>query len=670
MKKNIFIFYLIVISFINVTAQPTINKTTHPTINKTTHPAVTVDIEPLENNQVVYASIAAPFKNQKPHAHLALLLKIKNNENKEIKLERIGIIYIIGTTEFTASNIAVNKTIPKNDFIYWNQIRSNISIIPFESPEKIKLILEFSNYRNSYEVIKNLKKHTSPVSGGSYLFPAKTSDLRINEYWQAASTHSESAHGSQLFAYDMAVYGWNNDRWSELLEEAEMKAAKDRKNSDYRIYGKPLYAIADGTVLKSENNINENPEPPTYESNLYQTGVIPGNKGGNGNCFIIQYGDEIVTYAHLKKGSLNKALLDSGKKVKAGDFLGLSGNSGNSSNPHLHIEVVQGHIDPLKVLGVTNNPENVSLRPFPFRNTYSIAFDKLPKPDPNAPWVKLNGNSIADVSAAIWPSEKPPCWYPPGYGELAFHGVPKSSFQSTYNKIADCGYYPIWIESYSVNNNPFFNVIFRPYTAGLSCYSRTDLSIDEFQAEITKNSKLTKPLRLTFVDSYLDKGQIKYTMIWLNSFGPANFTYAGKTEQEHQKLFDDNSANGWVPVNVSVISIAGIRAYTALYEKKNVGGFQLKSKLSQTEYQNLFESNSNKKLEQVYINAYTHNGETHFSVIWYENSGFNGMAAVRKASNESYQQNYNNNLAEGFTTRCVTGYEIDGKPWYAGSWAK
>ena len=121
MKKNIFIFYLIVISFINVTAQPTINKTTHPTINKTTHPAVTVDIEPLENNQVVYASIAAPFKNQKPHAHLALLLKIKNNENKEIKLERIGIIYIIGTTEFTASNIAVNKTIPKNDFIYWNQ---------------------------------------------------------------------------------------------------------------------------------------------------------------------------------------------------------------------------------------------------------------------------------------------------------------------------------------------------------------------------------------------------------------------------------------------------------------------------------------------------------------------------------------------------------------------
>lgn len=633
-------------------------------------PAITVDIQPMENNQVVYASIAPPVNSQKPKVHLALLLKIKNNESKDINLTRIEIIYSIGSTENIVSDISINKTIPKNDFIYWHQVRDNISKIPFENPEKLKLRLHFNNYRLPHEIIKTLKKHTSPVPGGSYLFPAKTSDLRINEYWQTASTHGESSYGSQLFAYDMAVYGWNKDHWSELLEDEENKAAKDRKNSDYRIYGKPLYAIADGVVLKSENNINENPEPPTYETNLYQTGVIPSSQGGNGNCFIIQYGDEIVTYAHLKKGSLNKALLDPGKKVKAGDFLGLSGNSGNSSNPHLHIEVVQRHTDPLKTLGVSNNPENVSLRPFPFRNTYSIAFDKLLKPDPNASWVKLNGNSIADVSAAIWPSANKPCWYPPGLSELAFHGVSKSAFQASYNKIADCGYYPEWIEAFSVNNNTYFNVIFRPYTPGLSCKALTDLSKEAFNNEITNNAKLAKPLRLVFVDSYLDKGQMKYSMIWLNSKGPANFTYIAKTEQEHQQLFDDNSAKGWVPVNVSVVSVGGLRLYTALYEQKNVGGFQLKSKLSPAEYQSLFEANNNKKFEQVYINAYTHNGETQFSVIWYEHSGYKGMVAVRKANNENYQSNYDANLAAGFTTRCVTGYEINGKASYAASWAK
>ncbi len=634
-------------------------------------PKVKVDIQPTENNKVVYASIAGNVKDNKPHAHLALLLKITNQDSKSLTLEKIVISYIIAATEFTASTIPMNTIVPKNGFIHWNQVRENISNIPFDKPEKLKLALHFKDYTNKpVEVIKDLKKHASPVTGSSYLFPAKTSDLRINEYWQTASTHGPSANGSQLFAYDMGVYGWNKDHFSELFEKAESKSSANLKNADYRIYEKPLYAIADGTVLKSENNTNENPEPPAYETNLFQTGAIPGSKGGNGNSFIIQYGDEIVTYAHMKKGTLNQALLDSGKKVKAGDFLGLVGNSGNSSKPHLHIESVQRHINPLQTLGVTNHPDNVSLRPFPFRNTWSIAFNQLPKPDPNASWVKLNGNSIADISAAIWPSEKSPCWYPPAQSEIAFHGVAKSAFQETYNKVAGCGYYPVWIEGFNVNNVTYFNVVFRPYTGNLACYARTDLTGDQYEAEIKNNAKLAKPLRLTFVDSYLDNGQMRYTMIWLNSSGPANFTYRAKTEQEHQAILDENSPKGWRPVNVSVVSIAGIRWYTALYEKKNVGGWQLKSKLSHSEYQDLFETNGGKNWEQVYINAYKHNGETQFSAIWYENSGYTGLSAVRKASNDTYQQSYNDNLGAGLKTRSVTGYEENDKAWYAASWAK
>jgi murein DD-endopeptidase MepM/ murein hydrolase activator NlpD len=42
-------------------------------------------------------------------------------------------------------------------------------------------------------------------------------------------------------------------------------------------------------------------------------------------------------YAHLQPGSLR---VKAGQKVKRGDVLGLLGNSGNSTEPHLHFQVM------------------------------------------------------------------------------------------------------------------------------------------------------------------------------------------------------------------------------------------------------------------------------------------------------------------------------------------
>ena len=44
--------------------------------------------------------------------------------------------------------------------------------------------------------------------------------------------------------------------------------------------------------------------------------------------------DEFVFLAHLQQGSID---VKEGDKVKTGEFLGLTGNSGNSFGPHIHI---------------------------------------------------------------------------------------------------------------------------------------------------------------------------------------------------------------------------------------------------------------------------------------------------------------------------------------------
>jgi murein DD-endopeptidase MepM/ murein hydrolase activator NlpD len=53
-----------------------------------------------------------------------------------------------------------------------------------------------------------------------------------------------------------------------------------------------------------------------------------------GNCVVIEHReDEFSVLAHFKQGSIK---VKAGDAVKRGQVLGLCGNSGNSSEPHIH----------------------------------------------------------------------------------------------------------------------------------------------------------------------------------------------------------------------------------------------------------------------------------------------------------------------------------------------
>ncbi|MEC3875339.1 M23 family metallopeptidase [Chryseobacterium salviniae] len=65
------------------------------------------------------------------------------------------------------------------------------------------------------------------------------------------------------------------------------------------------------------------------------TVIFSGQKGGYGNCVIVSHGNGLATlYGHL-----SKLVAKVNDKVKVGQVIAKSGNSGRSTGPHLHYEV-------------------------------------------------------------------------------------------------------------------------------------------------------------------------------------------------------------------------------------------------------------------------------------------------------------------------------------------
>lgn len=69
-------------------------------------------------------------------------------------------------------------------------------------------------------------------------------------------------------------------------------------------------------------------------STSYGKCIFSGYKNGYGMTVKIKSGDFVTLYAHL-----SKLLVKNGQMVSLKDTIALSGNTGNSTGPHLHYEV-------------------------------------------------------------------------------------------------------------------------------------------------------------------------------------------------------------------------------------------------------------------------------------------------------------------------------------------
>ncbi|MGH8869117.1 MAG: M23 family metallopeptidase [Actinomycetes bacterium] len=115
-----------------------------------------------------------------------------------------------------------------------------------------------------------------------------------------------------------------------------------RRPEEFPGFGLPVLAVADGVVVRRHDRERDHWSRTSWPSlvllvlegvrELFGVGRILGNH------LVIDHGDGVFSaYAHLRSGTVSVAV---GEAVHAGDRLAECGNSGNSSEPHLHLQLM------------------------------------------------------------------------------------------------------------------------------------------------------------------------------------------------------------------------------------------------------------------------------------------------------------------------------------------
>jgi hypothetical protein len=156
----------------------------------------------------------------------------------------------------------------------------------------------------------------------TYLDYKTKADLRLpfdgnwTVFWggRTVKENYHAAYPDQRFAYDIV-----------MMNSGSTHSGDGSKCEDYYCYGHPIVSPSAGVVVEATDDLADN---------------TPGKMDPAhppGNHVILDLGnDEYLFLAHLQKGSVK---VKPGDHVKPGDVLGLCGNTGNTSEPHLHVHL-------------------------------------------------------------------------------------------------------------------------------------------------------------------------------------------------------------------------------------------------------------------------------------------------------------------------------------------
>lgn len=152
-----------------------------------------------------------------------------------------------------------------------------------------------------------------PLRDGAFFVIQGGSNVILNNH------RSSPKATAQRYAVDLSKLSIFGRRTSTILPTNSL--------TDYLIYGEPVFSPCRGSILLKADGFDDQPIGRSDLNNPAGNYVAIGCDGGN-----------TVVLAHLRRG----IEVELGSHVVSGQRIGAVGNSGNTTEPHLHIHALSG----------------------------------------------------------------------------------------------------------------------------------------------------------------------------------------------------------------------------------------------------------------------------------------------------------------------------------------
>ena len=240
--------------------------------------------------------------------------------------------------------------------------------------------------------------------------------------------------------------------------------------------------------------------------------------------------------------------------------------------------------------------------------------------------------------------------------KLVRFGIPAANYQYEVDHFLAAGYRPIWVDSYKVSGNIFYNAIY--VKDGVPFVARHGLTGAEYDQLV--NDFAAQGYRIRHVDTVAIGNQIFFAVVMDNppSGGPPWAAFQEQTKAEYDATFADMKTLGFHPVIISPSVLAnGTKLRTSVFEKSDVGEWLADSNMTEGEYQEIFDEQLDDGKRLLYLNAYNeNNGTAKLSAIWFEDHPYSATEARHDLSTSGLQSEFDDLIGDGFATRMITGY--------------
>jgi len=153
----------------------------------------------------------------------------------------------------------------------------------------------------------------SPLKNGTFYVANGGYSILINPHMKTLAQRNLAGYQAQSYALDIV-------RLDQFGRRADGVWPKELRR--YHIFGEPVYAPCAGVVARTEDRLPDR-KPPEHD-----------RQHPAGNFVLLECGESDVLLAHLMQASLT---VKPGERVETGQLMGRVGNSGLTTEPHLHL---------------------------------------------------------------------------------------------------------------------------------------------------------------------------------------------------------------------------------------------------------------------------------------------------------------------------------------------